>query len=148
MTATRPVASGGPRKNSGVRFGAGCLIAVSIPFFLMASAAFIVGKDLPSGFWTLLVALFFAGGGFLWLKSVIKREKLVVAHHQERQVLNVAAATGGSTTAVEVCQMTQMNIDEAEAAIQRLCSSGHATTEIDDDGAVIYHFSGLHHTQN
>ncbi|MEO6049108.1 MAG: hypothetical protein ABIQ57_16610 [Candidatus Kapaibacterium sp.] len=119
-----------------------------LPFIAVAIAMLVEGKDVPAGIMLLLLSLFFSAGGFFWLKNVMKREKLTAAHFHEHQVLNVAAANGGYTTVLEVSQVTDMDIDEAEAAILRLCSNNRATSEIDEDGAVVYHFSGLRHTQD
>lgn len=61
----------------------------------------------------------------------------------EARILAHAAKTAGRVTSTEIAIACQVSIDEAIAALDQLCSRGHADLAVADDGSSLYVIKGF-----
>ncbi|MCG8460262.1 MAG: hypothetical protein MI919_28600 [Holophagales bacterium] len=58
----------------------------------------------------------------------------------ERSILELAAASGGRLSAVDVARATPLTLDEAKTTLDTLHLAGHCRTELGDDGSLTFSF--------
>jgi hypothetical protein len=67
----------------------------------------------------------------------------VASHHLEQAILRVASEHQGVVRVVAIAQATGRPLRECQTAIDAMVSSGHATVEADEHGALIYRVPDL-----
>jgi hypothetical protein len=62
---------------------------------------------------------------------------------QERMVLELAASKNGRITPVEIAMETSLTATESQIILDALCHQGIAETQVTENGAIVYAFTGL-----
>ena len=83
-----------------------------------------------------------------WLRRRDRPEGPALSSSLEHRLLRVAKAAGGEVTATAVALALEVSLEEAQAALQQLCSQGYAEMEVAEDGVVLYRFPELLHVQS
>jgi hypothetical protein len=142
---TPPAQVGGaPRRRTIQRFFAWMLIVIGALFLLLVLVPTEPDPSNPDGAKIVLVfalVMVATGGGWLW--ATRRRDSQLRGGYEEKAVLAVAARNGGRATVAQIALETQLSMEEAEEAINRLCRRNIAQPDLLDDGTVVYTFGML-----
>ena len=61
----------------------------------------------------------------------------------EQQILKIASRNQGNVTPQMVAMQASFSLSHAKKELDRLKNEGYCTVDIDEDGAEVYHFTGL-----
>jgi hypothetical protein len=127
------------------RMGAGCLVLLGMTIIVIAVNYILSSSQIsiPGFIIYGLIGAGFGVSGIFWLRYITALEVTRRNLFAEKSVLRAAAYKGGMASIAEITLESPLSAEEAEAAVERLCSRGVARPELLDDGTVIYRFSGL-----
>jgi hypothetical protein len=127
------------------RMGAGCLVFLGGLIVVIAATSIVSPShlDLPGFIFYGLVGFGFSVSGIFWLRYITALEQTRRTMFAEKAVLRLAARNDGTATIAHITLHTPLSSDEAEAALERLCTRGVAQPELQEDGSVHYRFRGL-----
>jgi hypothetical protein len=131
---------------STVKLVSGIIIALVSSLFLVAAIGDLIqgSETKPSVLWGLMVFFFLtlAAGLYLAIIPRLRKGKLD-RQRRERSVLKVIAARGGRVTPFELAAESDMDIKEAQAFLDNLCTNGIGQLQVTDTGELVYTFSGI-----
>lgn len=86
------------------------------------------------------VAPMIGGGWLIWrpFASRSRRQKEAL----ERSILGLVERSDGILTPAQVARSTELTLDEAKAALDEMLLSGHCTSDMREDGQIVYRFAG------
>lgn len=79
-------------------------------------------------------------GGFFLFKNTKKTEKRTNIEFLERTVLNLAHKNNGVVSPLQLAQTTLLTYTEAQKLLDEFVIKGVATIEVNEQGAIEYHF--------
>lgn len=80
--------------------------------------------------------------GLAWWRHIRRKAVQRQTTTRERTVLQLAKVHHGVLTVAAVATHTTLSLEEAEQILTQLHLDGFATIDVDDQGALIYHFPG------
>ena len=114
----------------GTGFGVGNFVFgfgwMFVPFLLFGAIPFSVGL-----------------GGLIRSVSKRSKERRDRPKTIEREILQIARKFGGVGSVVQIASNTEVSLDEAEAALDRMAAKGYVSQHVRDDGSVEYEFPRL-----
>lgn len=130
------------------------IVGIVALLFALASSVFVIAAiyDLASGESStstgILVAMLVLFGGLtmlgVWLATrMFGYGKAAAIHATEQLVLESARSCGGRLTVAELAATTPLNVEQAHAALERLCRQRVAEIHYTDDLTPVYAFRGL-----
>lgn len=141
-------ATAAPRRRTFQRVASWVLIVMGALFVLLMVAApsdpkTSDPKDKEGENAALVLGAIMLVAGLGWLLTARRSDATVQLRYEEKAILAVAARYGGRATIAQIALETQLSMNEAEAAINRLCGKNIAQPDLMDDGSVVYQFGML-----
>jgi hypothetical protein len=139
-----PVTSHGiPRRHTFQRFLAVFLIVFGALFAVLIVATPSDPKNPEGERVVLVMGVMMLVGGAIWRWRIGASDDAQREGFEEKAILGVAARYGGRATLAQIALETQLSMEQAETAINRLCGRNVAQPDLLDDGSVVYLFGML-----
>lgn len=132
-----------PRRRTFQRLVAWVLIVIGALFVILMIAARSKPDNVSGERAATVMGLVMLAGGLGWLFASRRGDNAGQLLFEEKAILSVAARYGGRATVAQVALETQLSMDQAESAINRLCGKNIAQPDLMDDGSVVYQFAIL-----